>query len=210
MQPESDPQQLVLLDEVSVSNAKGAENAEAFTASTFERQRPGSYDLVCTYLAAGVSMRKIAEVIGCSTNTVLAVKRKAAEKIESHKKRLAGSFSVLASLSVESAIEDLSNPSRAAEIPFRDKGIVAGIAAEKAELLNGGATTRTEVVSVSFSAADLAALMGCGAEKEGEKGGWVEVEVRPPNSLPAPKNPLPEPPAGPNPGSPQKEGAVDL
>lgn len=139
--------ELVDLDEIGLPPAAYASD-EARGRWTGERlfsQRPMVYRACAKLLAAGqMGYREIADLLEISTNTVCGVAFREGITIETIRERLGRKFMDVATLSVEAALELLSDPQRRRLLSAKDLGILAGIATERGQLLLGGATQRID------------------------------------------------------------------
>ena len=130
-----------------------------FTGDRLAVRRPDAYRTCVNLLAMGATYLSIAKTVKISVNSVAAVAKREAAGIESKKKDLAERFGLCAGLAVERMIERLEDDEAAAAIPFNQLSVGAGIAADKEQLLGGGATQRIEWVAPAPAADDYTAAL---------------------------------------------------
>ncbi len=118
-----------------------------FTGARLFANNPDTYRAVVALSAEGLGAIRIGKILHVSPNTVLAVRAREPENIDIEKRRLANLSSAAARMCVEGIIEMLSDPEQVKKMSIKDKGIVFGILAEKAELLSGSPTARLQTVS---------------------------------------------------------------
>lgn len=150
------------------------ERAGEFTGDRFFLQQPAKYEAVVRLLASRVGVKTVARMVGCSVNTVRAVRRREGITVDTLREKTVqalAEFVADASERLRDEVNDL--PAAALAVPL-------GIATEKLQLLSGGATARVEVLQVapvdafaayieSLPAAEPAAI-GLGAESAPQKG----------------------------------------
>jgi hypothetical protein len=179
------------------------ENKGEFTGERLHRCRPDTYKAVCVLLAQGLGVIKIGELLGVSSNTVMAVRdreKTAVDQIKGHLAKVALSAATLASEGILEQLNTIvSNPLLRSGLgvkELKELAVVYGIMVQNAQLLSGAATARIEIAEAAPPAhedfnAYLATLKTAGSTHlEGE--------------TPAPKGPgatRPAAPAGPGPAS---------
>jgi hypothetical protein len=150
------------------------EKAGEYTGDRFFSQRPADYKTAVDLLAAGAGVKTVARLVGCSVNTVRAIRRREGFSVDTLREktvRALAEFVADASERLRDEVNDL--PAAALAVPL-------GIATEKLQLLSGGATARVEVLQVapvdafaayieSLPAAEPAAI-GLSAESAPQKG----------------------------------------
>ena len=147
------PDQPELLPEL----AGGAVFAEAeavgeYTAERFHKMRPEAYKVTVALLASGVGILKVASLVRCSPNTVIAVRNREGVTIKAEKANLAQRAHVFANLGIEAATqllqEILASPARRAEVSIKDVNDLLKAfsqAVDKGQLLSGEATARVDI-----------------------------------------------------------------
>lgn len=132
------------LEELTDTDAQQREySAGIYTGVQLRANNPDHYDLICELLADGsLSQRQIARLTGHSRCLVSAIAR--SPDIRPLKKNIASRARNLAALCLERAEELIQS---GAKVTIRDLGILAGIALEKSQLLDGEATSRIETVA---------------------------------------------------------------
>ncbi len=111
-----------------------------FTGERLFTQRPEVYRAIVTCLAEGMGVRATARALKVSTNTVAAVREREGSSVETQKKETVSKLRQFARLGAERLLDEVD------KIPLQSLPIAIGIAVEKAELLDGGATARVEHV----------------------------------------------------------------
>lgn len=119
---------------------EGREAVGEFTGERLFRQRPEVYRAIVTCLAEGIGVRATARALKVSTNTVAAVRAREGATVETQKKETVSQLRQFARLGAERLLDEVD------KIPLQSLPIAIGIAVEKAELLDGGATARVEHV----------------------------------------------------------------
>ncbi|HOW79410.1 MAG TPA: hypothetical protein PK406_08165 [Verrucomicrobiota bacterium] len=164
----------------------------AFSAARFFKSRPHEYKLAARMcLVDGLPVATVAKALGASRNLIAAiVEREGGARSVEHLKRVgAQSWGHLGRMSRESLLrlvlsldaDDLKADQRISLL--KALGVVAGIAADKEQLLLGQATARLETMDGEPGQADVAAWllrlrdaaraagMGLGEEAGGQRGG---------------------------------------
>lgn len=141
-----DDQQLRLFSSEQMDDSlfAEAESRGEFTGARLFSSRPEVYKSIIALSAEGIGAIRIGKILGVSPNTVLAVRAREGGRIDIEKTRVSLLSREAARMCVEGIIEMLSDPDQAADISARDKGVIAGILIDKAELLSGAPTTRIE------------------------------------------------------------------
>ncbi len=163
------------------------ERSGEFTGDRFFLQRPADYAAVVQLLASRVGVKSIAKMVGCSVNTVRAVRRREGISVDTLREKTVAALAEF----VADASERLRDEVQ--ELPVAALAVPLGIATEKLQLLNGGATARVEVLQVApvdaFAAyiESLPTAMGSGAEESRQKasangGAVVGVDIESPDS----------------------------
>jgi len=150
-----------------------------FTGARLFANNPNTYRAICALSAEGLGAIRIGRILHVSPNTVLAVREREPQSIDIEKRRLASLSSAGARMCVEGIIEMLSDPAQVKKMTIKDKGIVFGILAEKAELLSGSPTSRLQTIGappavevaeyLHWLRSEYARRMGLGGEKEEQK-----------------------------------------
>jgi hypothetical protein len=140
-----------------------------YTAERLHEREPRLYMAAISLLARGHSDRETAEILRVHHRTIAAVRERerASAAMDARKQQLAGEFERLASIAARTArdrIEDAPG-----SVSVRDLGVVAGIAADKAQLLAGEPTARIEVERVASPHADFILA----AAEMGFRAGWA-------------------------------------
>jgi hypothetical protein len=127
--------QSVVIDRIDTSrNPK-------FTAADFFSRDPKRYRAVVK-LSAAYGSHDIAEMLGVSVHTVLAVQAREPLAVAHNKAILAERCLTGARLAAEEILSRLADPVERAKIPANVLGPWVGILVEKHELLTGGVTAR--------------------------------------------------------------------
>ena len=131
-------------------------------SARFLRERnPRLFETITLLLEYGVSGVEIADRAGVSRNVVAAIDRErvsqSGDSVEHHKKRLLAGFRRLSEAAVNKAQELLDS---GAEVSLKDLAILAGVATEKEQLLEGSPTQRVEYQETPGMAALRRALAG--------------------------------------------------
>jgi hypothetical protein len=122
-----------------------------FTGARLFATKPDVYrQIVSLRCVEKLPLRRVAEILGVSQNTVDAVEKRerASASVEAQKEEAAGEYRDLGRLARERARHELLNTEK---IALRDLAVAGGIFDDKAQLLSGGATARVE-----FSRRDVA------------------------------------------------------
>ncbi len=114
-----------------------------YTGDRFFSQRQADYAEVVRLLADGMSVRKVAERVGVSVNTVQAVRRREGVAVDTMRGKTVAALSEFVADSAE-RLRDEGH-----EIDIEKLAVPLGIATEKLLLLTGGATQRVELVTES-------------------------------------------------------------
>jgi hypothetical protein len=154
-----------------------------FTGARLFSKHPETYKAIVALSAEGLGAIRIGRILAVSPNTVLAVRSREGVNVDIEKKRISNLSRAAARMCVEGIVEMLCDPDRSKEMSLRDRGIVFGILAEKAELLSGAPTARIAVDSsdvelseyLKWLRSEHAKQIGLEAEKREEKA--VEAEV---------------------------------
>lgn len=125
-------------DEIEALVVK-AEKQGRYTAARLRAKQPTTYDAVVGLLAKGIGMIAIGQLFGLHHKTVAAVRDDNPEPIDIERSKRVTRLLTAADLQVERLIE---SPESA---PMNVAGLIASQLYEKAELLAGRATQRTEV-----------------------------------------------------------------
>lgn len=120
-------------------------DASDHTAARLFRDRPSDYVKIVEALSEGMPVSRVARLFGVGIGTIYQIKRREMPEVERGKQAAADKFSDLADAATDAALERLDDPDERAKIPFSQLGIVAGIATDKSQLLQGGATARVEI-----------------------------------------------------------------
>jgi hypothetical protein len=138
-----------------------SDRAGEYSGDRLYAQRPETYRLIVRALGSGLGIRAIARTLGVSRNTVRAVRDREAPAIDPLIKETTTSLRRFARLAAERLIEEID------DIPLTALPIGMGIAVEKAQLLEGQATSRIERAAKEPSVEDvrsyLATLPGADA-----------------------------------------------
>lgn len=138
-----DETQLKLLqdDEVFASEENDPRNP-TFTAERLFLKKPDKYNLIVGLSGMGIGVLRISRALKVSVNTVLAVREREPEKVETEKKRWGRLTRAASMLCLEVIGERLSGDT--SEESLKDLNVSFGILTDKSELLMGGPTARIE------------------------------------------------------------------
>jgi hypothetical protein len=140
---ESEPgEQLQLIDMESTLVA--SEKAQhLFTGENVRQRDPVRYQKIVDMLAQGCSFRHVAEMFRCSRNLVTAIAKSGA--VEPHKQRIASKLRIVTEVCTERIMERIMDDKQAEEVSLRDLSIALGVAADKSQVLSGGASQIIQV-----------------------------------------------------------------
>lgn len=138
-----DQQSLSLLDEVPEQAVAVQHEVGTYSAELFFDREPTKYKAVVWLLSQNVGKLKIADKLGVSVHTVIAIAEREGETIAIEKKKIAASARRGCGLMVESIIQDLEE---GRSIQPRDKAVIAGILKDVAAHMDGEAQIRIEAV----------------------------------------------------------------
>jgi hypothetical protein len=150
-----------------------------FTGARLFARNPELYKSIVALSAEGLGAIRIGRILNVSAHTVQAVREREPEAVAIEKNRIANLSRAGARMCVEGIMDMLSDPEQEKKISLKDKGIVFGILAEKAELLSGSPTSRVLNVTATVDYDEYVRVrrdeyerqrMGLRAEKETEKG----------------------------------------
>lgn len=113
-----------------------------YTGERLFARNPRLYELIVRLVASGLGIKRIAGMCQVHPYTVMGVRDREGQAIETHKQQIADKARLGAELYVDGAIEDIIE--RPDKISARDKAIIAGVLVDKSQLLSGGATSRAE------------------------------------------------------------------
>lgn len=141
-----------------------------FTGDEYFREKPAEYAECVRLLAGKNSVKSIAERLGCSVNTVRAVRRREGATIDQFRAKTVDALAEF----VGDAAERFRDESD--KMPLDKLAVPLGIAVEKLELLRGNATSRVELVAVPPADAfaryiENLPAMGLGAQVSGQIAG---------------------------------------
>jgi hypothetical protein len=142
--PDSMPadRQLALIeDDATVEASEKARGV--FNGSLLQKSNPEKYKQIVDMLAHGVSYRDIAKLTRTSRNLIRVIA--ASGEIDPHRQRVAGKLRVVAELSAERMVEILEDDEKMQDVSLRDLSIALGVAADKSQVLSGGATSIVQV-----------------------------------------------------------------
>ena len=135
-------EQLQLLEEESTLIA--SEKAQhLFTGENVRQRDPIRYQKIVDMLAQGCSFRHVAEMFRCSRNLVAAIAKTGA--VEPHKQRIASKLRIVTEVCTERILERVMDDKQAADVSLRDLSIALGVAADKSQVLSGGASQIIQV-----------------------------------------------------------------
>jgi len=117
-----------------------------FTGERLFKNKPEVYHSITALSAEGLGVKRIGRILHVSPNTVLAVRAREPESIDTEKRRIARLSREGARMCVEGIVEMLCDPVQIKKISVKDLGIVFGILAEKHELLSGSPTARLQTI----------------------------------------------------------------
>lgn len=138
-------QQLTLIDDDAVLLA--SETARHIhTGEQLRKTNPEKYQEVCSMLAEGCSYRQVARMCRCSRNLVAAVAQSGT--VEPHKQRIASKLRLVTEICTERILERVTDDNAVKDISLRDLSITLGVAADKSQVLSGGAS---QIVQVDIS-----------------------------------------------------------
>ena len=132
------------MDDELFQELEGREQAGEFTGARLFAKDPARYEAIVSLLAEGLGVKLIGKILKVSPNTVMAVRDREPEAVDTLKERVADGARSVMRLCVEGIRECLLDEVRAKKIGPRDLAIIFGIMTEKSELLTGGATARLE------------------------------------------------------------------
>lgn len=161
-----------------------------FTGERLFSRDPDRYMLIVGLLAEGTGIGRIGRLLHVSPNTVMAVRDREGTAIDMVRERLAKRATYGAELCIEAIIEDLSDPKARSRISTRDKSIIAGVLADKGELLAGKPTVRVEtssaepghgqilsyLESLRAEASEMGLRGGNGGQKGDPRDGAIDAE----------------------------------
>lgn len=199
-------QQLALIDadEAGLPAAayEAGEASGRFTGERIFSGNPKLYHAIVRLLARAVPYREISEICSVSVNTVCAVAANERIPIETLRERIGRLGLDVAALTIEAIRDLLADPVTREKLNLRDLAIAHGISVQNAQLLLGGATSRTESTDTGTQPghddylAYIANVTGTGSsgEKQAAKEARplaIEVAARP--ALEASTSDLPTP-----------------
>lgn len=111
-----------------------------FTGERLFRFKPEIYRMITCAIAEGLSVRQISRAFGVSTNTVMAVRDREPEAIDTEKRKVTSELRKFARMAIERLNEEIDH------IDIDKLPIALGIVVEKWQLLEGQATSRVEHV----------------------------------------------------------------
>lgn len=122
---------------------------EAEQRGTFSGERlfllhPRIYRAVAKMLAQGESYIAIESLLEVSPSTIRSVREREGVTIEAERARVGQTALDVARLSFETLRERLEDPIQRAKLSAKDLAVMAGIATQNGQLLNGGPTARME------------------------------------------------------------------
>lgn len=172
-----------VLDEAGLPPAAyaDAESRGRFTGERLFLSNPKLYQAIARLLARGETYREIADICQVSTQTVTGVAYRERVPVETLRERIARVGLDVSRLSLEAMLEILSDPIARAKISIKDLAVVHGIATSNAQLLNGGATSRVDVVPITAPGHDDYLRMLAATQEEAQRRG------EPINVTPAPE-----------------------
>jgi len=151
-QPPEEQMNLLPVDELPAEVFRGETAEEArervYTGERLQAQDPKKYATIATcYYVLGMSMRKICDALGCHHETVRAVVRReyGSRSVASLKQAAAGQYRWLSQLIRDRAEEVLADPELFKKIPFDKLAVSGAVFEDKAQLLSGGPTSRSEL-----------------------------------------------------------------
>ena len=141
---EREAKQLKLLSSAEIDAAlfEKEEAAGEYTAEVLFKKYPERYKAALSFLAEGIGILRIARLLQMSPSSVIAIREREPRQIEIEKARLSRLARDLTGLCIEAAVDQFGDPDRLKKMSLKDLGVLAGIMAEKSELLSGGATAR--------------------------------------------------------------------
>jgi hypothetical protein len=137
----ADNQLALIEDDVTVEASEKARGV--FNGTLLQKSNPEKYKQIVDMLAHGSSYRDIAKLTKTSRNLIRVIA--ASGEIEPHRQRVAGKLRVVAELSAERMVEILEDDDKMQDVSLRDLSIALGVAADKSQVLSGGATAIVQV-----------------------------------------------------------------
>ena len=143
-----DGQQLDLIpsDQLGGALFHDFEKKGEFTGARLFAQDEQRYLTVIHLLAEGLGPARIGKLLQVSPNTVRAIRDREHDSIDQVKKQVATRCLHGAEMCTDGILERLDDEESRKKVSLKDLAIVAGVLAEKHQLLTGGATSRTEFV----------------------------------------------------------------
>jgi len=127
-----------LFPDLEGASLEGADRSGEYSGERLYKQRPQTYRLIVEALGAGLGIKAIARTLHVSRNTVRAVRDRERPAVDPLLKRTTHNLRRFSDLAAERLIEEID------DIPLSALPIAMGIATEKAQLLEGQATSRVE------------------------------------------------------------------
>jgi len=158
---------VLFLDEVSKGVEK-MEKAGEFTAERLMESRPAIYRAICEGHAQGLGIRQLCRAYSVSHHTVAVVLAREPKAIATLKEGTISTLRTFAKLAADRLLDEVN------DIPIQQLAVPLGISIDKAQLLDGGATSRIEHTETGPTHEDYLKLIS---------GTVIEAEILPATGL---------------------------
>jgi len=134
--------------DVPLERFAGLEAVGDYTAERLFRHRRADYDLIVRMLGEGMSVLSISRIMQCAEKTAAAVRDREIAHLPAPDVKVAMGqrWSQTFHIAQDIMQEIADNPTRRADVTFKDAAIAASIATQNHQLLAGDATARVEHV----------------------------------------------------------------
>jgi hypothetical protein len=158
---------LLFLDEVSKGVEKMEKHGE-FTAERLMESRPAIYRAIVEGYAQGLGIRQLCRAYSVSHHTVAVVLAREPKAVATLKEGTISTLRTFAKLAADRLLDEVN------DIPIQQLAVPLGISIDKAQLLDGGATSRIEHTETGPTHDDYLKLIG---------GTVIEAEILPVTGL---------------------------